>query len=112
MISSERNKVIDGGAVLYQSRYHITKLLPLAELYVLLEESPLGILYNNNVTAISAAGQLLWKAEVLPSVSGAVDNPYMALWETNGQLWASNWIGWAVQLDLSTGRILEKVWIK
>jgi hypothetical protein len=112
MISSERNKVIDDGTVVYQTRYHITKLLPSGALYLLLEESPLGILYNNNVTAISTAGDLLWKAEVLPSASGAVDNPYMALWETNGELWASNWIGWAVQLDFADGRILQKVWIK
>lgn len=112
MISSERNKVIDDGAVLYQARYHITKLLPLSEMYILLEESPLGILYNNNVTAISGAGERLWKAQVLPAVSGAVDNPYRALWETDGQLWASNWMGWAVQLDLTDGHIIQKVWTK
>ncbi|RYU77638.1 hypothetical protein [Hymenobacter persicinus] len=112
MISSQRNQVLHDGAVLYQTRYTITKLLPVDNFYVLLEESPLGILYNNNVTAISAAGELLWKAEVLPSVSGAVDNPYMDLWETNGELWASNWIGWSVQLDLTDGHILQKAWAK
>ncbi|GAA3951164.1 hypothetical protein [Hymenobacter algoricola] len=114
MISSERNKVIDdAGAVLYQARYHITRLLPFDALYLLLEESPLGILYNNNnVTAISPTGELRWKAEVLQSVSGAVDNPYRDLWIADGQLWASNWIGWAVQLDPANGKVLQKVWTK
>ncbi|GAA4015541.1 hypothetical protein GCM10022408_31100 [Hymenobacter fastidiosus] len=109
MISSERNQVIVDGALLYQTRYHITKLLPLGEMILLLEESPLGILYNNNVTAISTAGVLLWKAEVLQSVSGATDNPYRELWEDAGQLWASNWLGWAVQLNLINGHVLQKV---
>ncbi|SHJ09808.1 hypothetical protein SAMN02745146_2276 [Hymenobacter daecheongensis DSM 21074] len=112
MISSERNKVLVDGSVFYQTRYHITQLLELAEMYLLVEVSPLGILYNDNVTAISPAGELLWKAQVLPSVSGAVDNPYMSVRETEGQLWASNWLGWAVQLDPANGHILQKVWTK
>jgi hypothetical protein len=112
MISSDRNKLLVDGALLFQTRYHITKILSFKGLYLLLEESPLGILYNNNVTAISPAGEVQWKAEVLKSASGAVDNPYRNFWEADGQLWASNWIGWAVELDPATGYIRQKVWTK
>lgn len=73
-------------------------------------ELPSGVIFNRNVFAFSAQGDLLWQIEESPHGTEK-DKPYVGI-SQNGALVAANWIGVDYLVNIQNGRITVKAFNK
>lgn len=67
--------------------------------------------YPQNVWAFDQDGELRWKIDAADPSSGKSE-PYTSISTRDGRLWAYNWDGYTYEIDLETGAIVGKEYVK
>ena len=72
-------------------------------------EIPIKTIYNENVFGVNLDGNIIWQ---IPKVDLLYDDsPFVGLIkEDKKSVWAINWDGTALLLDVNTGEILKREW--
>lgn len=93
-----------GGQVRFQ--YDIEKVIPFANLIVVLLKIPPDTVCNENVFGVAMNGSIEWQIEkVLPSTD---DSPYINIKKYANGLDAYNWSGLRARVHLETGKVVHK----
>jgi hypothetical protein len=61
---------------------------------------------KSNILRLDQDGQVVWQAELVGK------DAYVAVRLDDGHLRATSFGGWAADIDLSTGRVIRKDWVK
>lgn len=71
---------------------------------------PLGVIFNENVYAVTADGKILWQITKMSHVYE--DCPYANMLVKEGNIELYNWDGTILLVEPATGEILEKGYTK
>lgn len=104
---------IEGGVLWIQGKaislpHPVVDVKVLGKTVVAKVESDPGNVFNRNVFAFSADGELLWQIEESPHGT-ETDKPYVDIGvDKSGNLVAGNWNGVDYFVDIETGKIATK----
>ena len=107
---NQKTLLVNDGEFKVAFEYPITKILQLESVIVVLIEPPINKTFNENIFCISYGGKILW--QVIPFDHFEQDNPYTGIMQKEGRLFAYNWDGFEYQIDLKTGEILNREYVK
>lgn len=78
--------------------------------FVVMIDPPANTIFNENIYGVSYDGKILWQVEKIAHVDQ--DSPYTGIGKENNFLSAYNWDGHDYCIDLNTGKILGKKFVK
>lgn len=74
-------------------------------------ETPVSIIFNENVFGLSEEGEIMWQIEHKEFIHN--NSPYTNIkLLDNGQVRLSNWDGTHLEIEPLTGEILREFWVK
>lgn len=92
--------------------YSIGQVVKFNDIIIARLEPPAGVIFNRNVFAFTAQGDLLWQIEESPHGTEE-DKPYVGIFlSQDGSLIAANWIGVDYLVNVQSGRITAKAFNK
>ena len=89
-------------------RHPVKKSVQKEDVLIVLLDVPSGTIDNQNVIGFSTSGQRLWEIEPI-SDSSTAEQPYVNLFEEDGDVWVYNPVGAKCRLDIETGNFTKKV---
>lgn len=99
---------IDFGEVEKTVRHPVKKSLQADDVFIVLLDVPQDTVDNQNVIGFDEDGQRLWEIDAI-SGTDKVNQPYVNLFEKDGDAWVYNPIGAECRLDPATGNFTEKL---
>ena len=92
--------------------YPVGEVVECRDAIVVRVEPPAGVIFNRNVFAFTAQGDLLWQIEESPHGTEK-DKPYVGiLVSQDGSLVVANWIGVDYLVNVKSGSITTKAFNK
>lgn len=90
--------------------FPIKKTLEIEELLIVLIESPMGKIYNDNVFCVNSQGKIIWQVPRISSYPGNTKDCSFVGMTLNEkrELVLFNWCDLAVVIDFRTGSILSQ----
>ena len=103
------NKITLSNGYSLDFEYPIKEVLIVKDVIIITVESPVGIIYSNNVFAIRLNGDFLWRiGEVQLYDWGSIDCPYNgAIVNEENELVLFNWCDTAVVVNPYTGEVIR-----
>lgn len=90
--------------------YPIRQVIQFKNRFLVRLEPDIGKLLNENIYCLGSNGELLW--QVKPTQYIDADCPYTNIIISDSSLYAFNWSGEKVQIDLNSGDIIKKNFTK
>lgn len=105
----DRNNLIVSD-VLIEFKYPILETILIADILIVLVESPYRVIYNENVFGVSLATKsIMWQIKkVRFRTPGAKDCPYTSIVLYQGKLHLNNWCDTYFIINPVTGAVIEK----
>jgi len=113
------NYTIKGNAISFPGGKTATFDFPVKEavecagVFAVILDVPQDRIMTENVFGVSAEGVLLWQIERVSETASNTVNCYMNITACEGNaVRVGNWNGWDVDIDIKSGRVLKKTWVK
>lgn len=90
--------------------FDIRQIEEINDIVIVRLDIPLGVIFNENIYAVSADGEILWQ---IPKMSHVYeDSPYVNMLVKGENIELYNWDGTILLIEPATGKILEKGYTK
>ena len=90
--------------------FNIEQVICVNDVYVILLDIPTGITYNENVFAVNAKCNIIWRIEKL--TYNSENCPFVRIRTAENKLYLDNWCSTIVEVDPETGKVLDTKFYK
>ena len=110
-VSSENGKLFVNKKIIFEFPYEIKQVITYNDVLLVRVASPQGVIFNENVYAITFSGKLLWQIK-------KKDQPYQHSFYANiskidnDTALLYNTAGWDYYVDIKTGEIIKEEFTK
>jgi hypothetical protein len=104
------NKLILGNKKNIVFDFSIRQVIEINTFLIIRLADKAGMFGNENIYCVNDEGTLIWQIEKVPHVHN--NSPYTNIWEEKGNLRAYNWDGEGVTIDIKTGKIISREFMK
>lgn len=91
-------------------KYEIGQVVLFTSCIVIRLEPPKGIIFNENIIAVSYDGVAIWRVEKIDHMDK--DSPFTSIEKSGEKLFAYNWDSCDYHIDLLTGKIIDREFVK
>ncbi len=113
VISFEKNKLhINMGSdrKIVEFQYEIGKIEKFDNCIIVMIDIPMKIIFNENIYSVSYYGKILWQIEKINHMDK--DSPFMGMGQDENGFSAYNWDSFNYKIDLKTGKIMSRQYVK